>query len=378
MMNWRDPMPAPTNALIDRIDTLFTSSTSSRLRAFIADTVRSLDDAELGVIEATLNEINDLEDRTVRDVLGRDGHMKAKHEYRACRAEDLSESWDHRVARPAVRKLRDALMSWMLGPSGMQIEGAEGVVNAVAAGKRVLFVANHESVFDLPVLARALETAGCPELAKRVTFFVNPKIFNTPFWNFFICKPLGLIKVPQSPRIAANESVMDSVEIRRRATHGFDLASARLAAGDSLAIYPEGLRSQGELHRFARAYLQLLRPESLRHHGLADDDVYIVPWAHQGVRKLEQLKPESSVKVRFGAPVSPGVLFDLVGDQSAGVAAHLIGFLVAQLLPEAQRGLYGTDAATFVDHPHFRLRIHDGTLADVRAAEQLLPSLTTS
>jgi hypothetical protein len=75
--------------------------------------------------------------------------------------------------------------------------------------------------------------------------------------------------------------------------------------------------------------------------------------------------------VRFGAPVEPGVFHDTVAGQAPGVAAHLAGFLVAQLLPEEQRGLYGKYPEAYLDHPHYRLRIRPHTLADIAVARQL-------
>ncbi len=367
--------PDPSTPLSDaraRLDDLLESATPA-LQARVGDALAALEPSARDEVGRALVEVVDLEPRTVRDVLGRDGNPVPVHHFEACRAEDPEASWDFRPPSPAVRRLRDALMGGLLGARGMYVEGADGVARAAQAGKRLLFVSNHESVFDLAVLPAALGGWGLSELSQRLTFFVNPKIFNTPFINLFICKPLGLIKVPQNPRIAANESVMAADEIQRRAAHGFGVAGRRLAAGDSLVIYPEGLRSEGLLHRFARAYLDLLRPEALARQGLAPDDVLLVPWAHRGVRDLERLGDGAAdVSIRFGPPVEPSRFFEATADQPPGVAAHLVGFLVARLLPEEQRGLYGADPEAYLGHPHYRLRIREHTLVDIQAAHRLL------
>lgn len=351
---------------------LLDPSAPDALRARLADAVAELDATRLEAVSRAVAEVLDLEDRTVRDVLGRDGEPVSVHHYRACRTEDAESSWDHRAPDPTIRALRGALMDGLTGPGGLGVEGIEGVAEAVAEGKQLLFVANHESVFDLAVLPHALQAVGLRALSERLTFFVNPKIFNTPFFHFFVCKASGLIKVPQSPRIAANESVMAPDEIRRRAEHGFAAARDRLVQGDSLVIYPEGLRSEGVLHRFARAYLDLVRPRALRDLGLESDRVLLVPWAHRGVRTLEDATATArDVRLCFGRPVEPERFFGVVGSQSLGVAGHLAGFLVARLLPEAQRGIYGADPEAYLGHPHFRLRIREHTLADVHAARRL-------
>lgn len=363
--------------VLERVDRLLDPSASAELRRGVAEAVRAEGASDLEHVHRALHEVVDLDDRTVRDVLGRDGQAVPVHHFRACRAEDAEESWDFRPPSAPIREIRDALMGSLLGDGGLRVHGADRLAEAEAAGKRFLFIGNHESVFDLAVLPRALEAAGFQALSRRVTIFVNPKIFNVPFNNFFICKPIGLIKVPQNPRIAANESVMEAGEIQRRAAHGFQVAGQRLAQGDSLAIYPEGLRSGGVLHRFARAYLDLLRPEALQGHGMAADDVLLVPWAHRGVRDLEGLAPAApEVRVSFGAPVAPGLFHETVQGQPPGVAAHLAGHLVAGLLPERQRGLYGQNPAQYLDHPHFRLRIRPHTLADIEAAGPLAEALS--
>ena len=84
---------------------------------------------------------------------------------------------------------------------------------------------------------------------------------------------------------------------------------------------------------------------------------------------------DPKVIVRFGAPVDPGVFFGTVGGRGPGVGAHLAAYLVARLLPEGQRGLYGSDPAAYVGHPHFRKGIREHTLADIRAARELSHSL---
>ncbi len=355
---------------------LLDATASEELIARVAGAVRGLEPSTLVEVERAVAEVLDLEERTVRDVLGRDGELVPVHRYPACRAQDAEESWDHRPPSAVMRALRDGLMDGLVGADGIAVEGLGPVAEAARAGKRFLFIGNHESVFDLAVLPHALRAGGLSGLSDRLTFFVNPKIFNTPFFNFFVCKAIGLIKMPQSPRIAANESVMAPDEIQLRAAHGFGVARARLVAGDSLAIYPEGLRSEGELHRFARAYQELLRPAALSDLGFAGGDVLLVPWAHRGVRGLESpLTAPPEVQLTFGAPVDPARFFDVLGDRPLGVAGHLAGFLVARLLPERQRGLYGARPESYLDHPHYRMRIREHTLVDIQAARQLAQNL---
>ncbi|MBW2258214.1 MAG: hypothetical protein JRI25_26940, partial [Deltaproteobacteria bacterium] len=149
---------APTSSLhsevLDRIARLTDSVAPAELRSRVADAVHALDDPQLAAVHRALEEVVDLEDRTVRDVLGRDGKVVAVHHFRACRAEDPEASWDYRPPSAPIRALRDALMRSLLGTEGMQVDGVQRLEEAVKADKRFLFISNHESVFDLAVLAQ--------------------------------------------------------------------------------------------------------------------------------------------------------------------------------------------------------------------------------
>ncbi|MFT7518684.1 MAG: 1-acyl-sn-glycerol-3-phosphate acyltransferase [Kiritimatiellia bacterium] len=354
-----------------RVAGVIASWASTETPQAVVQAIEALDEPALREVQAVLDEVEDLDDRTVYDVLGRDGQPKAEHHYRSCRAEDAESSWDHRPASPTIRLLRDALLDDVLGPTGLNVHGAQGVVDALADGKRLLFISNHESVFDLAVLPWALSKADLHDLSERLTFFVNPKIFNIAFVNLFVCKAIGVIKMPQSPRIATNESVMRSEDIQRRAAHGFGVAERQLADGGSLVIYPEGLRNGGVLHRFARAYLRLIQGDSSGH--IQSGDVLLVPWAHQGLRDLERLPdPCPPITVTFGEPVHPNVLFGEDGSTPMRIAGHMAGYLVARLLPETQRGLYGDNPSSYLEHPHFRQRVQAHTLVDIGLAKEAL------
>ncbi len=145
-----------------------------------------------------------------------------------------------------------------------------------AAGNYVL-LANHQSMFDIPAL---LTTVPGPVrmLAKR-------SLFRIPFFGWGL-RSAGFVPVDR--------------EDGSKARQAFAAASAHLAAGTSILLFPEGTRSRtgrlGELQR--GGFLLAIR------HGLR-----IVPVGLRGTRQIQprgrwDIRP-GPVEVRFGDPIDP-------------------------------------------------------------------------
>ncbi|MGH6691250.1 MAG: lysophospholipid acyltransferase family protein [Gammaproteobacteria bacterium] len=93
-----------------------------------------------------------------------------------------------------------------------------------------VFLANHGSYLDVPVLLAALPVP--------VRFAAKKDLFRIPFFGWAI-RAGGFIPVDR--------------EQRRQAIEVFSAAAALLRAGASVAFFPEGTRSpDGRLHRFQR------------------------------------------------------------------------------------------------------------------------------
>jgi 1-acyl-sn-glycerol-3-phosphate acyltransferase len=135
----------------------------------------------------------------------------------------------HLVARSPRAQLEIARRVWAPG----LVYGAGGRLSVVGherlvPGRGALYVANHSSWIDIPVLYMALPTA--PRfLAKR-------ELAQVPFLGWYI-RAMGMVFVDRRDA--------------RRASATVGRAARLLAAGESVMSFPEGTRSRdGRLGRF--------------------------------------------------------------------------------------------------------------------------------
>jgi 1-acyl-sn-glycerol-3-phosphate acyltransferase len=153
----------------------------------------------------------------------------------------------------------------------LEIEGAE----SVPAGRPVLFMANHVSLFDVPVLEAAI-----PVFARAVE---ADRQFKWPVYGWAV-RRFGNIPIRR-------EDVHSSIRSIRK---GEDW----LASGKSLVILPEGHRTpDGRTGPFKKLPFHLARQAG----------VDIVPIGMSGLYRLKArhswiIRP-GAVKVKFGAPV---------------------------------------------------------------------------
>lgn len=146
---------------------------------------------------------------------------------------------------------------------------------AVEPGRGVVFLANHQGYFDVPVLLATLPG--------QVRFVAKKNLFAIPVFGWAL-RAGGFIPVDR--------------EDRRQAIEVYAAASARLRAGASVLFFPEGTRSHdGRLHRFQRGGFLVAQKS-----GAA-----IVP---VGIRGTYEVLPRrrfvvtpGPVRVRIGAPI---------------------------------------------------------------------------
>jgi len=143
-------------------------------------------------------------------------------------------------------------------------------------GRRpVVYMANHQSLFDIPVLFVTL-----PGQARMLA---KESLFKIPIFGWAI-RLGGFISIDRKDRSRAKES--------------FDAAAARLSSGTSALIFPEGTRSpDGRLAPFQRGGLLLALKSGLP----------IVP---VGIEGTIEVQPKSSfairprtIVVRYGEPI---------------------------------------------------------------------------
>jgi 1-acyl-sn-glycerol-3-phosphate acyltransferase len=141
--------------------------------------------------------------------------------------------------------------------------------------KSYVYLANHQSLFDIPVLLLAVPG--------RFRMVAKQSLFRIPVFGWAIAAA-GFVSVDRADRAAARQS--------------FAAAERRLRSGGSILLFPEGTRSNGEtLLPFKRGgFLLALRT------GLP-----IVPVGIRGTRSVQARGQRSirpgAVEVRFGAPI---------------------------------------------------------------------------
>ena len=144
-------------------------------------------------------------------------------------------------------------------------------------GKSYVFLANHQSLFDIPVLL-ATSPGQLRMMAKRTLFLI-------PIFGWAL-KAGGFISVDRADRSTATQS--------------FSLAFARLREGTSVLLFPEGTRSLDDtLLPFQRGGFLLAMKSGLP----------IVPVGIRGSRAVQSrgsfaIHP-GTVAVTYGAPIDP-------------------------------------------------------------------------
>jgi 1-acyl-sn-glycerol-3-phosphate acyltransferase len=147
---------------------------------------------------------------------------------------------------------------------------------ALDPGKSYVFLSNHQSLFDIPAL-----TTTCPG---QVRMMAKRSLFRVPFFGWSLAAA-GFIPIDRNDRSTARQS--------------FATALARIKAGTSILLFPEGTRSPtDELLPFQRGGFLLAMKTGLP----------IVPVGIRGGRVIQHrgnwaIRP-GTIEVRYGAPLS--------------------------------------------------------------------------
>jgi 1-acyl-sn-glycerol-3-phosphate acyltransferase len=153
----------------------------------------------------------------------------------------------------------------------LRVEGRDRVPRGVP----VVFMSNHESWLDIPVLLVAIPG--------QVRFLAKKSLFSVPFLGWAM-RAMGFIPVDR--------------ENRRTAIRSFETAAARIRAGRSVLVFPEETRTtDGELLPFQRGGFLIALKAGLP----------IVPIGLEGARrampKHSYLLRPGRITARFGDPI---------------------------------------------------------------------------
>ncbi len=255
------------------------------------------------------------------------------------RTRNTGREWEFYPADPFVRKLSRLIMRRVVTDSS-EIDGTHQL--RTLEDRRVLLVGNHLSYVDVNVLDYLCDAARYGAFADRFTAVVGPKVYTAPI-RLLASLCFGAIKTPQSSSIASGEAVMSPREVARLARQTLERARERIEAGDHLVLFPEGSRSRS-------GALQSALPAAARY--LEIPDLWIVPFAHTGCQKLVPLEEDhvypNPVHIRIGAPIEAARLLERT-PRNRSLAADVVGFWIAALLPEAYRGYYARPTSSSME-----------------------------
>ncbi len=153
----------------------------------------------------------------------------------------------------------------------LRVEGAP----RIPRDRAVVFMANHESWLDIPVLLATIPV--------QVRFLAKKSLFSIPFFGWAIAS-MGFIPVDRKNR--------------REAIKSFEQAAQRIRAGRSVLVFPEETRTtDGTLLPFQRGGFLIALKAGLP----------IVPVGLDGPRrclpKFSYLLRPGTITVRFGEPI---------------------------------------------------------------------------
>jgi 1-acyl-sn-glycerol-3-phosphate acyltransferase len=180
------------------------------------------------------------------------------------------------LVRPRSRAYYRLACAWARGvcrASGVAVE-AEGA-GALRPDRRFVYMANHLSLFDIPVLLATLPG--------ETRFLAKQSLFRIPIFGWAM-RAGGFVPVDRENRSNARESFAAAIE--------------RLAEGISVLIFPEEERSlDGRLLPFQRGGFLLALKSGLP----------IVPVGIEGTFEVQHrrsfvIRPQR-VRVRYGAPI---------------------------------------------------------------------------
>ena len=248
--------------------------------------------------------------------------------------ESTGEDWGYHPANAVARQVAGALQQVLLLPgSGLTGLGSLGIVRE----RPTLFFGNHVSFSDANVLEHLLSRAGYDDIARRLVAAVGPKVY-TSVARRIASLAFGTIKLPQSPSRATAEVRLGAREVARLSYQALEVARERLAAGQQLIVFVEGSRSHDQGMKTAL-------PAVARY--LSFPNLAVVPFGLWGSEALspadDQGLAPARVQGRLGPAVDAARILEACG-RNRVLCMHVVGILIAQLLPPTYRGAYADDA----------------------------------
>ncbi len=184
--------------------------------------------------------------------------------------------------------------------SKVEVKGLENI--PLNTGKGYLFVGNHKSAMDIPLLAKYIPFP--------IAFIAKASLKKVPF--------ISQVMILMDCLFLQREDVRQAVEIIKAGV-------IKLQRGESLVIFPEGTRSRGEaLLPFKQGSLKLAEKSNSP----------IIPFALKGTEDLygkNGFKVKSArIQLSFAAPI----YLDTLNDEDKKKSAQYVQQIVQQMYSE--------------------------------------------
>jgi 1-acyl-sn-glycerol-3-phosphate acyltransferase len=205
------------------------------------------------------------------------------------------------------------------GLAGLTRVRVEGAIDEIPRAGPVIIAANHSSNLDVPVLGSSL----MPRIGRRFQWLGKRELFDWPILGW----------------IARNGGV-HAIDRGAADVEAFRLAARILDDGHALFVFPEGTRSHDGTLGEGRDGVAVLALRT----GAAIVPVGISGSYERWPRGQKVPHPGGRVTVRVGSPfrLADELPPDLDRRAAKSAATALIMRKIAALLPDRQRGRYGT------------------------------------
>lgn len=195
------------------------------------------------------------------------------------------------VSRPWARGIARLWCLNLLFVTGVKVR-VKGI-EYIDKNKHYVFVANHQSYFDIPVLYAAL--------GSQLGFIAKKELFKIPFFGWGM-RAIGCINLDRENPRRARTSITKAVLILKK-------------NNVSLALFPEGTRSaSGKVAPFKRASFTLA----------LEAGVPIVPVAICGTRSIQKKESLRIVSAEIILVVCPPLSSEVDKEQISGMSREMI------------------------------------------------------
>jgi hypothetical protein len=256
-----------------------------------------------------------------------------------------------------MAKVSDTIMESLLHCEP-EVAGKEMILNLIAASKSIVFVANHRGGLDHALMPYALRRAGLASVADSLVFagfptcpesvleqsIVFPSVFELPL-------RATLHSLVQS---SSDPDWQESVIARDNGKR----VAKRVDRKHHLVLFPEEHPNTAGLQMCTERIAQLLYRDNFQFEALNPRNVVVVPVGTFGAEPVFQTPIQESVRalgnipysVRFGPALALSDLQSVFGAQvlEPNGNSHLLGQMIAEMLPPEKKGVYGNPEASSV------------------------------